>query len=134
MSTSKAARHFPWRDLWAMLLVLTGLVLIALSVVWPSVSTSRSGWSDDKALAYQSASAEMHRLSMQAAGGEPEQQTRAFRDELAEAEARYAELRAELDAARGRPGRIAAVLRYTGILLLIGGVAGLAWRGEAARD
>jgi predicted negative regulator of RcsB-dependent stress response len=108
-----------------MFLVLIGLVLIALSVVWPMVSTGRSRWTDEQALAYQSASAEVHRLSMQAANMEPEEQTRALRDELANAESKYAALRAELDAARGRPSRIATVLRYLGIALLIGGLLGL---------
>lgn len=132
MSTSEPARPFAWRDAWAMLLTLAGLVLIALSAVWPRVATGRHGWTDEKAVAYQSASADVHRLSMQAAATEPESQSRALHDELAEAESRYVELRAELDSARGKPARIATMLRYAGILLLAGGIVGLiAKRGSA---
>ncbi len=108
-----------------MALTLVGLVLIALSVVWPKVATGRRGWTDEKALAYQSASAELHRLSMQTAATEPENQTRALHENLADAELKYAELRAELDAARARPARIATILRYAGIAILAAGILGL---------
>ncbi|MEX0612400.1 MAG: hypothetical protein WD738_12000 [Pirellulales bacterium] len=134
MSTSDTAVKLSWRDGSAMFLLLTGLVLIALSVIWPKVSSGRSAWTDEKALAYQSASAELHRLSMQAAGTEPENQTRELQDKLAGAESKYAELRAELDAVRGRPARIATVFRYVGIVLLVGGVLALVARvgGDSA--
>jgi hypothetical protein len=125
MAMTEAAATLSWRAVAAMLLLLVGLVCIALSVVWPAVSTGRSAWSDEQALAYQAASAEVHRLSMQAAATEPEKQTRALHDELNKAEAKYRDLRAELDSARSRPSRIAKMLRIGGILLLAGGIVGL---------
>ena len=131
MPASETASKTSWFDLSAMLLLLAGLLLIALSVVWPRVFTGRSGWTDEKALAYQAASAEVHRLSMQAATGAPENQTRAHQEELADAESKYAALRAELDTARGRPARIVAMLRYGGILLLVAGALGLLARRDS---
>ena len=127
MSTIEAAERFsfPWRDAAAMVLLFSGLGLIALSMVWPSVSSGSVGWTDDKALAYQAASGEVHSLSMQAAATEPEKQTREFHEKLADAQSKYVELRAELDAARGRPARIATILRYAGIVLLAVGVVAL---------
>jgi hypothetical protein len=112
----------------ASLLVL-GLVLIAVSLVWPSVSNASSGWTDEKAEAYQSASAELHQLSMQMAATPAEDQTRARQDALAAAQSKYAALRAELDEARSRPARIAAILRYSGIFLAVVGTL-LLWNAR----
>jgi hypothetical protein len=125
MAMSEAAATLSWRAAIAMLLLLTGLACIALSLVWPAVATGRSAWSDEQAVAYQAASAEVHRLSMHAAATAPEKQTRALHDELNKAEATYRDLRAELDAARSRPSRIAKILRIGGALLLAGGIVGL---------
>ena len=130
MSTIEPAEHFafPWRETSAMLILLIGLGLIALSLIWRSISSGKTTWTDEKALAYQSASAEVHRLSMQAGESEPEKPSRKLHDKLADAQSKYVDLRAELDAARSRPARIATILRYTGILFLAAGMVLLAKR------
>jgi hypothetical protein len=127
MSTTESAERFAfaWREASAMFLLLAGLGLIALSLVWPAISSGPSAWTDEKALAYQAASAKVHSLSMQAAGTGPEQQTRELHDKLADAQTKYVDLRAELDAARSQPARLATILRYSGILLLAAGVIAL---------
>jgi hypothetical protein len=63
---------------------------------------------------------------MQAGSAAPESQSRALQDALADAQSKYASLRAELDAAREQPARFATAIRYAGIVLLIGGLIGLA--------
>jgi len=116
---------FPRQDAWAILVLLLGFALIALSIIWPSVTSGKSAWTDEKAVAYQAASAKVHSLSMQSAGMEPENQSREFHEKLADAQLQYGDLRAELDAARSRPARIATVLRYAGVLLSAAGVLAL---------
>jgi predicted negative regulator of RcsB-dependent stress response len=120
------------RDSLVAITLLSGLVMVLLSFVWPAISIGQSAWSDEKAAEYQSASADVHRLSMQAGSAAPEDQSRAQQDALADAQSKYASLRAELDAAREQPARFAKVIRYAGIVLLVGGLIGLARNSGAA--
>ena len=110
-----------WRHVLPILLSITGMLLIGLSFVWPRMFPPQAAWPDDKAEAYQAASAELHRLSIQTGTAAPENQTRAARDQLADAQANYATLRTELDDVRSRPARIGIILRYSGILLAVVG-------------
>ena len=126
MSTREAAKGFAWYHVTAMVILLSGLGLVALSLFWPRVFAGKSGWTQEQASKYQAASADVHRLSMQAGSTPPEDQTRSLQNELAKAQAEYGALRDELDAARARPGRIAAILRYLGIALAVGGALALA--------
>lgn len=114
-------------------MLVIGLALVALSVVWPKISTGNSTWTENKAEAYQAASEELHSLSMQMAATPPEQQSRARADALAEAESKYTALRIELEDARERPARIATILRYTGIALAALGAVTLWTRRDASQ-
>lgn len=126
MSIRKTLARVRWRDSFSLVALIGGLILTMLSFAWPAVSTGRSEWSDQQAVEYQAASSELHRLSLQIGSTPPEDQSRAKQKELADAQSKYAALRAELDAARRYPTRIAAVLWYTGIFLLICGLIDLA--------
>lgn len=121
MSTNKTPAKISLRDAFPLLLLSAGLLLIGMSFVWLAMKPSHRAWPDDKAEAYQAASAELHRLSIQTGATAPENQTRAARDQLADAQANYAALRTELDDVRSRPARIGIILRYTGILLAVVG-------------
>jgi hypothetical protein len=125
MSTETPAVQV-WRgETWAALALLAGLLCVALSVAWPAISNGQSSWSDEKAVAYQEASAKVHELSMQAGSTAPENQSRTMHEQLAEAQSKYAALRTQLESVRSQPARIALVLRYTGLALLVGGVIAL---------
>ena len=106
----------------AVVLVVIGVVFIGLSILWPRVSRPDANWPAEKAREYQAASSKLHSLSQQSVRLPPEEQTRALRDELADAQARYTELRSELDGVRDRPGRIASVLQWIGAALAVAGV------------
>jgi hypothetical protein len=103
--------------------LLTGILLVVLSFAWPMMSTSRSGWTDEKAVEYQAASADMHRLSMRAGSTAPENQTRTTQNDLADAKAKYATLRSELDSARSQPAWPARGLLVAGVLLIVGSMS-----------
>lgn len=140
MSTNEAVLRIAWREVlsWPNLLatsmVLTGFALVALSLLGTTVSTGRYGWTDEKAVAYQAASADLHRLSMKAAGTAPEDHTRALQERLVDAQTKYAGLRGELDAARARPAIIASIMRYGGILFAAAGAAALYWLPKPSRS
>jgi hypothetical protein len=118
--TDKNDRYF-WQVASGALLLMIGLALVALSLAWPRLSDGSSTWTNEKAEAYQAASAEVHQRTMQMAATPPEEQTRANKEALADAQTTYAGLRAELDDARTRPARLATILRFGGILLAISG-------------
>jgi hypothetical protein len=125
MAASDGSHPFPWRDAAAMSMVLVGLLVVALSLVFPRVFASRSRWSEEQAIAYQTAAAKLHQLSMESVNTPAEKQTRNLQNELAVAQSEYAALRDELETARAAPHRLASVLRYGGLLLAVIGVAGL---------
>jgi uncharacterized membrane protein len=129
MSNTETNDRSDWPILAGATLLVLGLALVVMSLVLPNLSRGSSGWSEEKAESYQAASAELHRLSMQMAGIAAEDQTRARQDALAEAQTKYANLRAELDAARSRPARIATILRYAGIFLAAAGTL-LLWNAR----
>jgi hypothetical protein len=130
MSMSETPDQISWRHVLPILVSISGMMLIGLSFVWPRMFPAQAAWSDEKAEAYQAASADLHRLSMQTGAAAPENQTRAAQEQLADAEANYAALRTELEDARSRPARIAIILRYSGILFA---VVGSIWT-VASRD
>ena len=95
----------PWPIL-SGLLVIVGLVLFAVSFVWPGSSSRTSAWSADQAKEYQAASANLHRLSHEyarTAGTDEAKQVRA------ETEGRNGLRRLErrTESAIARPKRIA---------------------------
>jgi hypothetical protein len=122
---------------WPLAVLVLGVLLVVLSLLWPALSSGRAQWSDEQARAYQQISAELHGLSHSpddgrhhthdhatphdhAAPGDP----RSHAEQIAAAQARFNELRGELESAQQGPMRIAKLLWMTGILLVCaGGVA-----------
>jgi len=100
MSTETPAVQV-WRgETWAALALLAGLLCVALSVAWPAISNGQSSWSDEKAVAYQEASAKVHELSMQAGSTAPEEQSHAMHEQLADAQRGQLDAQAEPAGAR----------------------------------
>ena len=109
----------PRQHLWALAAMVCGVGLIGLSLVWPSVSSGRSQWSDEQAKQYQKTSAEYHSLSHEVAhqaeqGGDLTALTEQFNATQAE----FERLHAQLQAARNSPARMAGVLRLMGVVLV----------------
>lgn len=127
MSRGDRSDHSVGPGGWATLVLLLGMVLVAASFLWQRIGGGASSWTKEKALAYQEVSARVHGLTVKMSTTPPEGQTRALQDELVDAQAEYGELRGELDAARGAPGRFARLLRYLGVFLAIAGGVGIAW-------
>ncbi len=99
---------------------LTALALLTLGAVAvaASLASSRGGagaaWTNERAVEYQQAAGNLHRLAF--APDSPE-----TREKLAEAQSRYDGLRGELDAARRPPWRLADLLFWGGVgLVLVG--------------
>lgn len=100
-----------------------GLVLIVLSLAWPSAVGS-SGWSEEEAREWSAASAEMHSLlhNHGHAPGEAEATSRDHESPaLKAARERYAKADAGLQKARSFRFGVAAVLKWSGIVLLVAG-------------
>jgi hypothetical protein len=106
-----------WRKHAASVTLLIGVTAIAASFALPSLSIRRSLWSDEQARQYQAVSAKLHALAHQ--HGENAQPTKAHSNtsDLQEAQAKYDELRQQLDTARAFPGRTSAAMFGGGILL-----------------
>lgn len=117
--SARPARHPRWL---ASVLICAGVLMIGASLLLPEQSLARSGWSDEQAVQYQAAAANLHRLSHEAAEASPGEQAEAIRRELDEAQAKYNHLRTELDAARGLTGRVTKTLRLLGVALALVGV------------
>jgi hypothetical protein len=113
------------------LAVIVGLVLFAVSFVWPATSTNSTAWSTEQAVEYQSASSNLHRLSHEyarTAGTEKAQQVRA---ELDKAQSEFATLSDDLESAIARPKRLAWYLRIGAAILVAAGAAGIFYRGAS---
>jgi hypothetical protein len=117
-----------WQPLSAVLLVIAGLALIASSFIWPIVSTSVSGWTQEQALQYQAASARLHSLSHEFAHAAQQGNDQTLQTELDKTQAEYEVLRSQLESAMDRPRRVAWLLRLGGLLLAGVGVANLYFR------
>lgn len=107
-----------------------GLLFVVAALVWPSVTSGRSSWTDADAEAYQETVSRAHvgahlearqqsRATMH--GGEPIDPERLLqhREDMKSLKA----LKAKLDAARERPFRIAGILKWSGAGLVVVGVA-----------
>jgi len=103
--------------------LLCGLGLIALSWVWPFVSSGRSQWSDQQAREYQRVSTELHGLSHEFARQQEEgSDVDAVAEKLKSAQSEFSRLHQDLEAARQSPLRIASLLRLLGLALIVVGV------------
>lgn len=100
-------------------LVGLGVILLVASFLWPRLDDGRSTWTDDKASAYQEVSARYHGLSV---GNPNKPENRRLLDET---KAKFEVLKSELDSTRERGNRVAAWLRWTGVVLAIVGAAGV---------
>lgn len=111
------------------LLVVLGLVLFAISFVWPAFSTRSASWSTEQAVEYQAASANLHRLSHEYARTAGTEKSRQVRAELDKAQSDFATLSGDLESAIARPKRLAWYLRIGAALLVAAGAAGIFYRG-----
>jgi hypothetical protein len=106
------------------LVVIVGLVLFAVSFVWPTSSSSSTTWSTEQAIEYQTASKNLHSLSHEyarAAGTEEAQEVRA---KLDKAKSEFATLSEDLESAIARPKRLAWYLRIGACVMVLAGAAG----------
>jgi hypothetical protein len=113
------------------LFVIVGLVLFAVSFVWPGSTARNSAWSADEAVEYQSASANLHRLSHEyarTAGTDKAQQVRA---ELEKARRDFDGLSTDLERAIARPKRLATFLRIAACAMVFAGAAGFFYTKRA---
>ena len=93
----------------------TGILLVALSFVWPWFFGGQAVWTDDDARSFAAAAIDLHRAS-EDGGAAPE--------DLATAERRVDESQARLDAAKNRGRTVAWMLRWTGIAASLAGAIG----------
>jgi hypothetical protein len=115
----------PWRTIVAVVLLVGGIGMVALSFVWPRVADARANWSTEQARQFQAAAAMLHSLSHQHAQQLRQGDDREMRDKLEVAKREYESLHGQLEAARARPGNIAVGLRLAGVALMAAGGIGL---------
>jgi len=113
-----------WKAIPAILLT-SGIVLILLSLFWPTGTVSHANWSPDQAKQYQAASVKLHGRSHASVHPSPDADPQAMRKELQQAEADYKAIRTQLDSAINGPKRFALALRAAGIAILVAGGAGM---------
>lgn len=114
----------------ALALLAAGVASILLSLVLPMWMTGQAAWSADQSQRLQQVSADLHRYSHQLAQDQRTGPPTAVADKLRRAQAEYAELSQQLEAARRRPAKLATVLRGVGIVLA---AAGGVWHLAARR-
>lgn len=110
------------QSLFAIALLAGGIVLFAISFIWPGQSASRAAWSPEQAKAYDAASIKLHSLSQETVAAAGSNNAKALRAKVDQAEAEYKVLRSQLDSAIDRPKHITLALRITGSLLSIAGL------------
>lgn len=123
MATTDSATGPLQRQSFAAALILVGVLMIGASLFTPHLSPGRSAWSQQQALEYQAAAANLHQLSHDFAEASPGPQVEAVQDKLNQAKVEYRRLRTQLDAARSLTGRITTILRVAGVVLAIAGTA-----------
>jgi hypothetical protein len=84
--------------------IVAGLLLVVLSLLWPTLYDPRVEWTDEDAQAYQETVARVHGGEKLTASGQ--------------------DLKSRLESARERPYRVARVLRWSGAGLVVLGVVG----------
>ena len=107
--------------------IACGLAVIAGSIVLQQSPSPESGWTPDKAAAYQQASEDLVKLSKQPGVAPDDPRRRA-------AEQRYDELREELNQARGGAVLVGMVLQMLGVGLGLIGAVWLILRQNQAED
>jgi hypothetical protein len=107
----------------AMGLLLSGIALILVSFLWPSLPIGKPAWSEDQAKEYQSASATLHLLSHKYENELNHARNGALPTEFQQAKDKYEHLRQQLDEARQGPSRLATLLFCGGLLFSLVGAA-----------
>lgn len=114
-----------------------GLGLIAVSFYWSSPLGPQPRWTEQQAEQHAASAAEYHRLAHQhghsaspRSDGKPPAESPA----VAVARKRWERQKAQLQAVRARHRRVATVLRWSGLVLAIGGVASFFLFGSADRN
>lgn len=106
------------------LAVIAGLVLFAVSFIWPATSTQSADWSTEQAVEYQSASSNLHRLSHEYARTAGTEESKQVQAELDKAKSEFATLSGDLESAIARPKRLAMYLRIGACVMALVGAAG----------
>ena len=113
---------------------VVGIVLVALSVMWPRWTGGRAVWTDADARAHAAAAADLHKQFSNHDHGLSEDPTTGV-DTLAAARKSFDASQARLEVARTRGLPTAAVLRWLGIVTaLTGAVAFLILRNSASKE
>jgi hypothetical protein len=115
----------------AIALLAGGILLFALSFVWPGQSASRAAWSPEQAKAYDVASIKLHSLSQETVAAAGSNNAKALRSKIDQAEAEYKAIRSQLDSAIDRPKHITLALRISATLLAIVGLTLIYRRSNA---
>ena len=119
-SLYKIPSHF------VIVIIVCGMVMLVISWNWPFYALAKTAWSDEHAKAYANASHKFHQLSYQTPHPQvQEDRSTPFQVELAEAKAKYQQLRQQLDHARSRPKYFGWFTSGLGILLV--GTGCLLW-------
>jgi hypothetical protein len=116
------------------LAMIIGLVLFAVSFVWPASSTSTAAWTTEQAVEYQAASSNLHRLSHEYARTVGTDKAQKVRAELDKAQSDFATLSEDLESAIRRPKRLAWYLRIAAAILVAAGAIGIFYRGGSNGD
>jgi hypothetical protein len=106
------------------LAVIAGLILFAISFVWPATSSRSAAWTTEQAVEYQSASSNLHRLSHEYARTAGTEQSKQVRAELDKAQSEFATLSDDLESAIARPKRLAWYLRIGACVMVLAGATG----------
>ena len=125
MTDSDSKTELDWRSPLAAVLLASGILLVLLSLFWPSGGVAHSNWSPEQAKKYQEASVKLHSLSHASVHSSSEVDQAAMRKDLQQAEAEYNAIRTKLDSAIDQPKRFSHMLRWTGIALMAVGGWGL---------
>ncbi|MCC7086326.1 MAG: hypothetical protein IT427_15085 [Pirellulales bacterium] len=127
--------------------VVLGLVLILLSLLWPSVAGGRRAWTSADAEQFQAATLEYHQLKYQyhaalsaakqqpSSTGSPSQRSpqntgvlaeaKNLSDRFAQVEERYLQLNDKLERAKSGGQNAATAMRWAGIAIIAVGALGL---------
>ena len=125
MTDNERDQKLDWRTALPATSLAGGILLILLSLFWPSGATSRANWSAEQAKQYQAASIKLHSLSHASVHPGTDVDPQAQRKELQQAEADYKAIRAELDSAIDRPKHLILAFRVAGVTLVAAGGLGM---------
>jgi hypothetical protein len=110
----------------AIVCIVLGLILLGVSFAWPRLIKDDQVWSDDQAHELSQAAASLHHMTHEAAEAQLKKTSDAERArwdaELKAAQDRYEKSRSQLDRAKRVRNTAAAVMRWSGVALLLIGI------------